>query len=273
MALCLVSANARPRPMAPLHDILGNMSCNGVWPKPGKCSTGSTDVLVSPDFDVVFSQGSHGQHSPALALAFALCRNNTMARISQYFRDTPQVPLSSDDDDKPGYAENRSIDAMPLLRQLQVHVVNDPPAGDYHKNMGADESYDLSITVSHASGGRRGAATAAALLTANTVWGALYGLETFSQLSNYTESLAAPGDGANWERGGTSFAGTASLAARGKVPLKVHVINSAPVLIHDRPRFSWRGVMVDTSNHFMPVELLLRTVDALAQNKMNVLHW
>ncbi len=42
--------------------------------------------------------------------------------------------------------------------------------------------------------------------------------------------------------------------------------------IADRPRFRWRGAMLDTSRHFMPVHFIKRFVDLLAMHKMNVLH-
>ncbi len=45
------------------------------------------------------------------------------------------------------------------------------------------------------------------------------------------------------------------------------------VTISDSPRFSWRGLMVDCSRHFMPIEVLKRNIDAMASVKMNVFHW
>jgi hexosaminidase len=47
----------------------------------------------------------------------------------------------------------------------------------------------------------------------------------------------------------------------------------APVTITDSPKFKWRGLNVDTSRTFKPVEDLYRTIDALSFNKMNRLHW
>jgi hexosaminidase len=44
------------------------------------------------------------------------------------------------------------------------------------------------------------------------------------------------------------------------------------VKIEDKPRFSWRGLMIDVSRHFMPIEMLKRNIDAMAAVKMNVLH-
>ncbi|HEV2687188.1 MAG TPA: family 20 glycosylhydrolase [Bryobacteraceae bacterium] len=80
---------------------------------------------------------------------------------------------------------------------------------------------------------------AGARLTAPTVTGALRGMETFSQ-------LVAPG--------ATSF--------------------SVPVLhIEDRPRFPWRGLMLDVARHWMPVDVIERNLEAMAAVKLNVFHW
>jgi hexosaminidase len=45
------------------------------------------------------------------------------------------------------------------------------------------------------------------------------------------------------------------------------------VAIKDQPRFPWRGLMIDTSRHFMPLDVMKRNVDGMAAVKMNVLHW
>ncbi|SFU43201.1 hexosaminidase [Pustulibacterium marinum] len=45
------------------------------------------------------------------------------------------------------------------------------------------------------------------------------------------------------------------------------------VKIEDEPRFPWRGLMMDVSRHFMPVDVVKRNIDALAAAKMNVFHW
>jgi hexosaminidase len=42
--------------------------------------------------------------------------------------------------------------------------------------------------------------------------------------------------------------------------------------IIDKPRFPWRGLMIDVSRHFMPVEVIKRNLDAMAFVKLNVLH-
>lgn len=45
------------------------------------------------------------------------------------------------------------------------------------------------------------------------------------------------------------------------------------VSIRDQPRFPWRGLMIDCSRHFEPIEKIERTLDAMAAVKMNVFHW
>lgn len=45
------------------------------------------------------------------------------------------------------------------------------------------------------------------------------------------------------------------------------------ISIQDKPRFAWRGLMIDSARHFMPMEVLRRNLDAMAAVKLNVLHW
>ena len=82
-------------------------------------------------------------------------------------------------------------------------------------------------------------ADSGARLTAPTTLGVLRGLQTFLQLVQITP---------------TGFAAPA-------------------VTIKDSPRFPWRGTMIDSSRHFIPVDVLKRNLDGMAAVKMNVLHW
>jgi hexosaminidase len=45
------------------------------------------------------------------------------------------------------------------------------------------------------------------------------------------------------------------------------------VLIEDQPRFSWRGFMLDEGRHFQGKDTVLLTLDLMAMQKLNVLHW
>ena len=78
-----------------------------------------------------------------------------------------------------------------------------------------------------------------AALHASTVVGAMRGMETFSQL------VTGDADGYYF-----------------------------PVVsIDDRPRFPWRGLMIDVGRHFEPVDVIKRNIDGMAMVKMNVFHW
>ncbi len=44
------------------------------------------------------------------------------------------------------------------------------------------------------------------------------------------------------------------------------------VTIHDKPRFPWRGLLIDVSRHFMPLEVLRRNLDGMEAVKLNTLH-
>ncbi|QCX39324.1 beta-N-acetylhexosaminidase [Aureibaculum algae] len=95
-----------------------------------------------------------------------------------------------------------------------------------------NEAYELSITNKKVT------------VTANSLGGFLYGVQSILQL------LPA-------EIYGTDTKGDLILPA---------------VEIKDKPRFRYRGLMLDLSRHFFPKEYILKTIDRLAMHKMNVLH-
>ncbi|MGZ5486950.1 MAG: family 20 glycosylhydrolase [Candidatus Aminicenantales bacterium] len=45
------------------------------------------------------------------------------------------------------------------------------------------------------------------------------------------------------------------------------------VTVADKPRFTWRGLLIDVGRHFQPVDVIKRNLDAMAAVKMNVLHF
>lgn len=91
---------------------------------------------------------------------------------------------------------------------------------------------------SGAEGYRLSIRTEGVELKANTPAGIFYGLETIGQLL----------DGERDER--------------------------LPCLeITDYPRFTYRGMHLDVSRHFQPVEFIYKVIDFLAMHKMNVFHW
>lgn len=48
--------------------------------------------------------------------------------------------------------------------------------------------------------------------------------------------------------------------------------NLAPVKISDAPQYDHRGILIDVSRNYLPVENIYRTIDAMAWNKLNRLH-
>lgn len=77
--------------------------------------------------------------------------------------------------------------------------------------------------------------------------GLFYGGQTLLQLLPAEALSAGPAEGVEWT-----------------VPA---------VSIEDRPRFGWRGFMLDESRHFFGTEHVRRLLDGMAQHKLNLLHW
>jgi len=76
-------------------------------------------------------------------------------------------------------------------------------------------------------------------LTASNPLGVMHGLQTFLQLVRITP------------RGFTVSA----------------------VTIDDKPRFPWRGLMIDSGRHFIPIPVIEHNLDAMEAVKLNVFHW
>ena len=95
--------------------------------------------------------------------------------------------------------------------------------------METDESYNLSVT-----------AVGIATLHAKTVFGALRGLETFSQLVLFDFDTGS------------------------------YTLRFAPWAIIDAPRFPHRGLMIDSARHFLPVGTIKKVINSLPYAKINV---
>ena len=57
------------------------------------------------------------------------------------------------------------------------------------------------------------------------------------------------------------------------VDLNAEGLGIPAVRIDDGPRFPWRGLMIDVSRHWMPIEILKRNLDGMEALKLNVFHW
>ncbi len=54
--------------------------------------------------------------------------------------------------------------------------------------------------------------------------------------------------------------------------LQTLVADVVPLHVHDAPLYEYRGLMIDVARHFVPLEGLLRLVDAMSSAKLNKLH-
>ena len=125
----------------------------------------------------------------------------------------------------------RPSSSSPQLTQLTVSV----SSSSEDLFLGVDESYNISVSSS-----------GVASIAAATVYGAMHGLETFSQLL---------------------------LDSSRTTPVNSYFLPGVPLFVSDFPRFPWRGLLVDTARHFLDVPTLKRAIDGLSFAKLNVLHW
>mmetsp|Transcript_488 Transcript_488/g.1193 ORF Transcript_488/g.1193 Transcript_488/m.1193 type:complete len:547 (-) Transcript_488:378-2018(-) len=115
----------------------------------------------------------------------------------------------------------------PCLNKATIIVQNDSE----ENGLTTDESYELKVTKSEIQ------------LKATTVFGAMHGLETLSQLVHF-----------NFDS-------------------KMYMIENADWLIKDRPEFPHRELLVDSSRHYIPLPILRRIIQGMSYTKVNVLHW
>ncbi|KAK7896079.1 hypothetical protein WMY93_021404 [Mugilogobius chulae] len=132
-------------------------------------------------------------------------------------------------------AKNHQLDQvvvfckMPTeVQELQVLITSPDSECDSYPSVSSDESYELTVNEP------------VAVLKAPKVWGALHGLETFSQLV-YKDEFGSR--------------------------------NINKTSVSDFPRFAHRGILLDTSRHFLPIKVILANLETMAMNKFNVFHW
>ena len=121
----------------------------------------------------------------------------------------------------------------PTTSTLNGLIVSVIDLDESHPQLRTNESYSLTIPE---NGGN-------ALCQSQTIYGAMHCLETFSQLVSFSFDDES------------------------------YFVNDAPVSITDFPRFSHRGLMVDTARHFETLASLRHIIDSLPYSKINVLHW
>ncbi|KAM4706910.1 beta-hexosaminidase subunit beta-like isoform 1-T1 [Discoglossus pictus] len=190
---------------------VGDSPYGSLWPLPQTFEMFPLTKYIPPTtFSFVHAPGSTVGPS-------CLLIEDAFRRYYEYIFGYTQVQKRS----KKYFAED-------LLVQLQVKILSQNHECDQYPSMKSDESYELTVGEN------------VAVLQANQVWGALRGLETFSQLISEDNTGA-------------------------------FLINQSHIV--DSPRFAYRGVLLDTSRHYLPLKTIFLNLDAMSFNKFNVFHW
>jgi len=188
-----------------------------LWPIPsGEVNYGIEDLsFSSPNFVVAVPScdsqraGRPGSQSGCAALE---------AAVTRYVNGSLFFPFVSEETTEVATSVSLTIE------------VEDVSTASFQ--LGTNESYCLSVSIN-----------GSALLRSETVFGAMRGLETLSQLIQFNTTSA------------------------------LYYMNGLPISLCDTPRFPWRGLMIDTARHYLEPEAVLRTLDAMSYSKLNTLHW
>jgi hexosaminidase len=201
-----------------------------VWPLPRQWTNGTASLLVAGA--LVFDMPATTAVPATLSSAFEYYRALTFTHKER--------------------ERERSVGALTdeLTRTISRVQVQVDLLSEAHPQQNTDESYTLTIPatngprwVNRQPGGLTQVGSITASLSAKTVYGALHGLETLSQLIYYDFDMGR------------------------------YRLDAAPWHIDDKPRFTHRGLLLDTARHFQPVSAIKQLIDSLSFAKMNLLHW
>ena len=220
-------------------------SSQDVWPKPQQIKVTPSDVYILDPvkFNFVLDPQSpkdcqtiHLAFKRYMELTFDQSCRKWSPEVTNNNHVTDKVLVSASDNsiscgDNDGFVssscqENRKVRSLKQLNNLTISY----RFCESFPYEGMDETYTLFIGSKAKGNG---------ILFADTVWGVLRGLESFSQLV-YREEFD-------------------------------YKVQATAIL--DFPRFPYRGLMFDTSRHFIPVDVIKQNLDAMAYNKFNVFHW
>ncbi|PVU98631.1 hypothetical protein BB559_001418 [Furculomyces boomerangus] len=178
-----------------------------IWPMPTNFTSGNQNLIFK---DSCLSVTVTGNESDILTRAIGRYSN-----LIQKESFTPPTEYNAG-----------PIDSSGSVKDLTINVATNST----DLNLETDESYTLTV-----------GADGSAVLKSQTVYGAIRGLESFSQLFTVNN--------------GNKY------------------IRNVPISISDAPFFNHRGLMLDTARNFYPVDVLKRTLNGLSYTKINVLHW
>ncbi|XP_059628590.1 beta-hexosaminidase 3 [Cornus florida] len=183
-----------------------------IWPMPKSVSHGHSTLYLSKDFELKTDGSKYTDSSGILKDGFS--------RLLDIVEAAHVIDSNLTDSDQPVVLQGLHVVVFSLNDELQY---------------GVDESYKLSVPAN--------GKPVYAHLEAQTVYGALHGLQTFSQLCHFNFTS------------------------------RVIEVHQVPWTIADQPRFSYRGLLIDTSRHYQPLLMIKKVIDSMAYAKLNVLHW
>lgn len=156
----------------------------------------------------------------------------------------------------PEFAEDYPVNPenLPLLPITRIEIVVE--SSNVKLNHGVSESYELNVSTTTIPSDYEGEIVLVSV-TASTVFGVLRALETLGQLLQFGWIEENDTNGANPAAANTGM----------------YYIRGIPLYISDGPSYPFRGLMIDTARHFLPLSLILDNLNVMAMNKMNVLHW
>ncbi|KAJ4824026.1 hypothetical protein Tsubulata_049317, partial [Turnera subulata] len=186
-------------------DVKGKADEVNIWPLPQWLSRGDRRVFLSKDFQLHTDGSKYSDGSGILKDAFA--------RMLDVVKLGHVVDGNISSSDKPIKG---------------IHVLISSPNDQLQ--YGVDESYKLLVPSPENPDFVH--------LEAGTIYGALHGLQTFSQLCYFSHST------------------------------RLIEVNRVPWKITDQPRFSYRGLLIDTSRHYQPLEMIKKVIDAMAYAKL-----
>jgi len=207
-----------------------------VWPKP-KVSKPQQEFLVLRSNSFRFEVTSENIHGPCDIL------DNALTRFTK--RVFPPAAANVYSHLDPQHRKKRRREARKELKNDQMYkgfldvveiVMNNKAGCEKYPHMDMDEHYEVKINSPDEPGRAR--------IIAFSIWGILRGMETFSQLVY-----------ASMEFGDTVQ----------------YIVNGTQIM--DSPRFTHRGILMDTSRHYIAKSVIRDNLDLMEMSKFNVFHW
>lgn len=202
--------------LLPLLIATEETSLPDLFPAPANASFAGGCLALSPSFHIRVPQSGDAAGS---------LLERAASRYEAIVRSDARTPSA--------YCTCAGARPLPQISSLVVSVPDAALRAAATPAIGDDEAYELRV------------GTGVSTLTASSVWGAVRGLETLSQLV-VADAKGAAADG---------------------------IVCAASVHVSDAPRFPHRGLMLDTGRRFLSVPQILATLDAMSYAKLNVLHW